>query len=108
MSKISTFLITLSLLFAMNSLHAADKGTKTKDVVEGKVSVVKVDTEKFSSVKIKTDSGEIVNVTLDDKGKEVGKNYDAIRVYVKGKLETKSGEKWITVAQIGEGSKKKK
>lgn len=93
------------------TLRAADKKVKEKagaDAVEGKVSVDKVDLEKYTSIKIKNDKGETFNITIDDKGKDVAKQYEGIRVYLSGTIETVNGEKWLTVTKIGQGKTRKK
>ncbi|HLX63338.1 MAG TPA: hypothetical protein VKX17_18855 [Planctomycetota bacterium] len=110
LSTASTFstAVLLALFVAAHSARAADKSNpKSKVTVMGKVSVEK-DGDTFKSVKLTTTEGVVYQLTLDDKGNEVGKMYEGISVQVSGTESTKDKDKWLTVTLIGEKKKKGK
>ncbi|MEI6235931.1 MAG: hypothetical protein WCT04_22985 [Planctomycetota bacterium] len=73
----------------------------------GKVSVQKSGDGKLTAVKIIVDS-VVYNVTLDDIGTQLGKQYEGITAEVQGTVTDKKGEKWITVTHLGAVPEKKK
>lgn len=110
LSTLSTFstAVILALLTTAQCAHAADKSNpKGKVTVLGKVAVEK-DGDTIKSVKLTTSDGVVYHLTIDDKGKEVGKMYEGISVQVTGTETTKDKDKWLTVELIGEKKKKGK
>jgi len=92
--------------------QAAEKkkaaAAETGEGIMGKITTTKTDVDAFTSIKLTTPKGEVYNITLDEKGKGVAKQYEGISVYLSGTVTEKDKEKWLTVTSIGEKKKKKK
>jgi hypothetical protein len=105
---------TCVLLGLVSDTLAADpnkpkKMARNKELpVVGTVIVVKDNDGNATDVKIKTDKDIIYQVTLDDKGKELGRTMADKKVRVVGTLETKGEVKWLTVARFNEQKEKAK
>ena len=99
---------TCVLLGLVSDTQAADpnqpkKMARNKEVVVvGTVSAVKDNDGNATDVKIKTAKDLIYQVTLDDKGKELGKTMADKKVRVVGTLETKGEVKWLTIIKFSE------
>ncbi len=103
--SVIAFLFTSSL-FAGNA-HAADK-SKGKDIsITGKITTTKTDVDKFTEIKLTTSDGTVYNITIDEKGNGVAKQYEGISVQVNGTETEKDGAKWLTVKSVGEKKGKK-
>jgi len=106
---VAAFLV--SSAFCNGSAQAADKGKKDaggKVSVMGKVSTVKTDVDKFTSIKLTGTDGVVYNISIDDKGKDLASKYEGISAVVNGSVTEKDKEKWLTVDSIGDKKKKKK
>ena len=99
---------TCVLLGLVSDTQAADpnkpkKMARNKEVVVvGTVSAVKDNDGNATDVKIKTAKDLIYQVTLDDKGKELGKTMADKKVRLVGTLETKGEVKWLTIIKFSE------
>lgn len=98
----------------VGNVQAADKAKKdaapagTEFSGMGKVSAVKADVDKFQSAKFTTPDGKVYNITLDEKGNGVVKQYEGISVFLNGVVTEKDKENWLTVKSVGEKKKPKK
>ena len=114
MTKPLSLMLTLALLSTplfVGQAQAADKGKKPdgdKISVMGKVSTTKTDVDNYTSIKLTAQDGKVYNITIDDKGKDVAKQYEGISVLVNGTTKKTGDELWLTVASIGEKKKGKK
>ena len=103
-------LAIFSTPFFAGNAQAADKGKKAdgeKISVMGKVSTTKTDVDNYTSIKLTAQDGKVYNITIDDKGKDVAKQYEGISVLVNGTTKKTGDELWLTVASIGEKKKGK-
>lgn len=72
------------------------------NAIRGKVIVEKDAEGAISSVKIENRRFGNWNVVLDDNGKKLAEEMENKPVIVKGTVETKDGEKWVTVESYTE------
>jgi len=99
---------TCLLLGLVSNTLAADPNQpkeppKNKEViVVGTVSVVKDKDNNITEISVKTPRGITYQITLDDKGKELGKTLADKRVRITGTVETKGEVKWLTVVNFSE------
>jgi hypothetical protein len=93
------------LLAIVSNVMAADanqpKQTPKDKPFIGIVKEVKDQNGVVTEVTLKSPR-EMYQVTLDAKGKELGKSMDGKRVKIVGTLEVKNGVKWLTVEKYSE------
>ena len=100
--------VVFSLLGIAGNLRAADPNKpkaahKTKEVsVTGTVSAIKDSQGNITEVKVKTAKGVTYDVTLNEKGKEMGQTMADKKVKAEGTTETKNRAKWLTVEKFSE------
>ncbi len=111
MKKCTAALVTATgifvLLMFVNSTRAADANQpkaapretqKDKQmVVKGTVSVLKDKDGKVTEVKLEDEKNLVYRITLNAKGKELGKKMAGKTVKVIGTSEVKDNVKWLTV-----------
>lgn len=104
-------LIICSLAVAMIALLSVNAIAKDKEEgkmhVKGTVSVTKDASGNITAVMLTTEKGEMYNITLDEKGKELGEKMEGKMVKVKGMEMMKDGQKWLTVEKFSERKKGK-
>jgi flagellar basal body-associated protein FliL len=111
-------LAALWLMAACSEGVAREKGDRKKRepkeakpaTVVGVVAVEKEDDE-IKGVTLtakRKDQEVVVNVELDEKGKQLGEEMDGKKAMVKGTIKTKDGAKWITVQEFKEPKARKK
>jgi len=98
--------VAVCMLLAMvSNVMAADanqpKQTPKDKPFIGIVKEVKDQNGVVTEVTVKSPR-ETYQVTLDAKGKELGKSMDGKRVKIVGTLEVKNGVKWLTVEKYSE------
>jgi len=71
---------------------------------KGTVEVTKNKAGNIETVDVKTGGlfKQTYNITLDEKGKELGEKMPGKQVDVKGMLSEKAGAKWLTVTEYSE------
>jgi len=74
--------------------------------VEGTVSVTKDANSVVTAIKLTTAGKIVYNITLDEKGKELGA-LDGKEVKAKGIVTEKDGQKWVKVVEYRLAEKKK-
>jgi len=93
------------LLAIVSNVMAADanqpKQTPKDKPFIGIVKEVKDQNGVVTEVTVKSPR-ETYQITLDAKGKELGKSMDGKRVKIVGTLEVKNGVKWLTVEKYSE------
>ena len=102
--------IAVAMFVLAGNALAREKGDKTprKPKVTGTVGVTKETKdgkEEITAVTItqkKRDTSVVYNVTLDDKGKQLGTEKDGKKVIATGTVTEKDGAKWMTVESYEE------
>jgi hypothetical protein len=101
--------VTMCLLLGLVSNALAADPNQPKEppqkkevVVVGVVSVVKDKDNNITEVKTKTARDLTYQITLDDKGTDLGKTMAGKRVRIIGTVETKGEVKWLTVLKFNE------
>ncbi|HEY3324147.1 MAG TPA: hypothetical protein VGP72_27085 [Planctomycetota bacterium] len=77
----------------LSGIVSADDRT----MITGIVTVAAADAKEAATVKVGKDGKVIYKITKDDNGKKVAAEAKGKKVEIKGKVEEKDGEKWITV-----------
>jgi hypothetical protein len=110
-------LAALWLIAACSDGVARERGEKKKrepkepkpSAVVGVVAVEK-DGDEIKGVTLtakRKDKEVVLNVELDEKGKQLGEEMDGKKTMVKGTVKTKDGAKWITVQEFKEPKARK-
>jgi hypothetical protein len=73
-----------------------------ESLIIGIVSVIKDNDGNVTEIKVKAHKDLIYRVTLDEKGKEIGKTMADKKVRAVGTLEIKGDVKWLTVKTFSE------
>jgi hypothetical protein len=105
---ITGLVVVLSLLGVASNLQAAEPNKpkvapKNKETtIIGTVNVTKDSSGNVTEIKIKTAKLDTYDITLNDKGKEMGASMAGKNVKATGISETKSGARWLTVEKFEE------
>ena len=110
------WMAALCLVALSANVGAGERGGRKKPraprkpTVVGIIATEKADDEiKSVTLTTKRKDEEIVyNVTLDEKGKQLGEEMVGKKVAARGTISEKDGKKWITVEQYREAKPRKK
>lgn len=108
-------LAALWLVAACGEGLAREKGEKKEPKQAKPMSVigtvaVEKEGDEIKGVTLTTkrkDQEVVVNVVLDEKGKQLGTDMDGKKAMVKGVIKTEDGAKWITVSEFSEPKARK-